>query len=154
MSNRKIDDYLDTLFPYPSNPKRLEMRSELRHHLEDALEDYAAMGYNEEEALKLAIASLGDAKTLRTAIRRHGRDCAKARWVWTAILAIFILSLGVLQVLPLPLFLMLATVLVFGYLLAIGAVIELNVLTNKEERLKDAGPLSAMGGLGLRYKDE
>lgn len=154
MSNRNIDDFLDTLFPYPSTPKRLEMRSELQHHLEDAMDDYAAMGCPEDEALKLAIASLGDVRALRIAIRRHGRDRSRARRVSAAILAMAVLSLAALQVLPLTLFLMLATVLVFGYLLAFGAVIELNVLTNKEERLKDASPLSAMGGLGLRYKEE
>ncbi|MGY5765652.1 permease prefix domain 1-containing protein [Brachybacterium sp. DNPG3] len=55
-----IDSYLDTLFaPYPSSPRMLEARAELRALMEDQLQGLKEEGLSESQALGRVIADFG-----------------------------------------------------------------------------------------------
>lgn len=150
---KNIDEYLNHLFPVPITSKLLEIREEYKSHLEDSVNEFVLKGYSEEQSIQMAISNFGDTKTLKATIKKLGRNNKRHKRVLVALGITILVSLCTIQVLSLPIFLMLNTVLVFAFLGSWAAALNVDVVTHKNEELKDANNIGVLGGLGMRYKE-
>lgn len=151
---KDLDEYLNDIFPFPCSSKLIEIRKEFKNHLEEALNDFVLKGFTEEESLQKAIINFGDAKSLKVHIKKLNRNNKRNKRILFALGTLLLLTLCSIKILSLPLFLMFVTVVCFGFLASLGAVINFNHVTNKNEALKDANNIAALGGLGIRYKKD
>lgn len=150
---KNINEYLNHLFPVPITSKLLEIREEYKSHLEDSVHECVLKGYSEEQSIQMAISNFGDTKTLKASIRKLRRNNKRNKRVLFALCITLLVSLCTIQIIPFPIYIMLVTVLAFSFLGSWAAALNVDVVTHKNEELKDANNIGVLGGLGMRYKE-
>lgn len=151
---KNIDEYLNHLFPVPITSKLFAIREEYKSHLEDSVNEFILKGYSEEQSIQMAISNFGDTKTLKATIKKLGRNNKRNKRVLVALGITILVSLCTIQFMPFPIFLMLVTVLAFAFLGSLAAALNVDVVTHKNEELKDANNIGVLGGLGMRYEED